>query len=738
MAEPVTRCRLSGIPLLASAVVGWPLRAGVAPVEQTFDVRKDDVSALKRLIGKPVTLTIQSNEKTITVEQLWIREIRPGPNPFIFRVRVADRRWFLEYGIIEKDYNIRRNVGFKRVGDTSQPALSDVVPDAWYEKWSLKDENAAPPAGKWNTIQMLEDVFEQAQETEKRYTGTAPPKVVIASEIRSTERALSVEGLTITDSADSGLARALKYIPEAAFYIDLKGTWKVVSRVSGKEIGLLAALKPALTTGGWAEVVENEASRPKDVEVYFDIETEFRNDYLEIASGGTTTSLGKDRLMKNVFISPDFELTNGVPADRSPIVQGTPVAVDDILAYWGSPPGIGGTALTHDILQKAFVPFIDLFSALLVSGSRDPDNDWAARIATAQRDYRQLYQLNPQMRDRFRSIRARRVGLVDAENGTLGKAVAYTDYFQVGTQRSYHKTLSDGNFEYGVNVTGYPTGTPIRGVASFTGAERPAPATLSIEDEDQGLVRINFQSDPLRLYQVVLPSKLTRADGSALLPSGDLTSQRHSISFDTVLDARQVPKLSSEHKLCFILSGVLAAPNDKRRLYKVKVEPKDVEKMLPPAARAGLKSGKGPTWQVRVSGGQDGARALIRWSDTRAEDIDKLLGILDGEPNLDGIVMNAAPQNDLENQAASLNEVAKAVAARIWARFADHVEGEITGLLKQDAELDGWVDEIVHQVETTGNAGTTARFPDKGVELDVDSILSSSTRAILRREVQPK
>jgi hypothetical protein len=203
-----------------------------------------------------------------------------------------------------------------------------------------------------------------------------------------------------------------------------------------------------------------------------------------------------------------------------------------------------------------------------------------------------------------------------------------------------------------------------------------------------------------------------------------------------VIDANQVPRLSASHKICVILTVAPAAPNDERKLYKVTVKPGDVESILPGAAKRGLGNARGPTWRVRVGAGLPGAMAMIRWVDSRAEDIDKMLGILDGPPNLEGLVMNAEEQSKLGSQGASLNEIARATAARIYARYADHNEGEITSALTPNARLDGWVDEIIHRIETNGIAGTTARFPDKGHEIDFWSLLDSSTRALLRQEVQ--
>lgn len=741
----MTKCSIEGIFLLASGPVEWPLRAGVAPVEMLFDFRKDDLERMNGLKGRPVTLSLQSNDRTVEVKELWVMETRPGPNPFIYRVRLADRRWFLKYGLIEHDYNIRRNIGFKRVGDNEEETLEEVAPDIWFKAWSMKNPDAAPPAGKWDVQSMLEDVFERAQKAEKDHTGKAPPKVRIAPEVKEASGKQGIEGLLIADSADSGLERALKYVAEAAFYIDLDGSWVVFSRVSGKERELVQLVSPGFTTGTIAEVVANDATRPKAVDVHFEILTEVRVDSLEAASGGTVTAIGKDRRLINVITSTDWELTeaDGVPAERSPIVQGTPVPVDDILSYWGPPPGIGGSdansRLTHEMVQKAFSPFLDLFGALGITGEHEPDADWSSRVNALQNDYRQLFQLNPWITNCLRSIRARRVGLVDIENGTLARSPVYTDYFRIGTQRSFHKSLIDGHtMEYGENVDGYPTGAAVRGVNSLTSNDRPAPAHLSVEDEDNGILRVTYQPDHLRLYQVVLPSKLTRVDGRDLLPSGNPSDRNRSIAIDTVIDAGAVVKLSDEHRLMTIFSGVLATPNDENRLYKIRVEPKDVKDILPQAARAGLQDAKGPVWNVRITGGQEGLMAIVRWVDSRAEDFDKLFGAVEGVPNLKGLVLNASDDGKDDKGAASLNEFAKAIAAQIYARFADHVEGEQTGLFSDKAKLDGWVDEISYKIETNGVAGMTVKFPDKGPELDLWSLMSGSSRAILRREAHAK
>ena len=89
------------------------------------------------------------------------------------------------------------------------------------------------------------------------------------------------------------------------------------------------------------------------------------------------------------------------------------------------------------------------------------------------------------------------------------------------------------------------------------------------------------------------------------------------------------------------------------------------------------------------------------------------------------------------NKEASINELALAAAARVYASLVDRIEGSAKFDLNPEIEPDGWIDEIVHSIDNRGRGSTKIASPDRIPELPLASYFDSSTRAVIFREVQP-
>lgn len=733
--------KLGGFELPGSSEIRWTFKEGVQPHEAIIDMIPGHGKALVDS-GRPVALEYTVNGSRMFIENLWALDVIPSPHPHIERVRVADRRWMLAYSHFLRRMNMRRNVGFERVGQNNQVQLNPVVPEVWYWKWSLKRPEAVPPAAKWTVMEAMEDVLQAQGDFEKESMGS-DPGFEIRAEVKKTSRKLSVENFVVDDSGDACFLRALSLVPESGLYVDERGKYIVFSKADGTEGKLIESLGPEVMGGGHARLVQNKMQRPREIEIRVSIEAEVRLDFIELGDGATQRddALADKRQLKNVLVVPDFALT----VDGNPVAQGTYMDLEKLInsSAWANPPN-AGSKLTHRFLERAAIPYLDLWGKLQLLGTRQPDRDWVARVGAINAGWRRLFQIYPVFMDRVLSIKAYRVGLVSPVNGVSGKAAAYCDHSFIGTTRSYFKNLQGNqSLEYAMNVDGYPTGAQVPGDTSPIGAlslgadDVAAPARVSVEDEDQGVIRVDFMADPNHMYEAALPGQLVRADGSPYTPTANAKDPRNgSPTFDAVVNRQQIPKLSSEFKLALILTAVPASPNDERQLYKITVKPKDIKNMLPAAAQAGLGEAKGPPWQVRVGPGHKGAKALVRWIDSRAADIEALFGVNDKEPSLDGLVLNHKEQAQVGNEAVSLTEIARSVAAGIYARFADHYEGEQRGHLNK-LPFGGWVSELSHIVTTKGEGFTHAKMMDQLPEIPFRAFLDSGTRAILDREVQP-
>ena len=137
--------------------------------------------------------------------------------------------------------------------------------------------------------------------------------------------------------------------------------------------------------------------------------------------------------------------------------------------------------------------------------------------------------------------------------------------------------------------------------------------------------------------------------------------------------------------------------------------------------------------EVRVPTSIEAAR--VAWSDDESAvaEIERAFGVRPGVPNLRDLIINY----DSNGRGASLVDVAKAVAARVYARFADRDVGSKTVPLKPAFVPEGWLREVVHSVRTNGHVTTELALRDDVAALNLYSLMDSGTRRQILRTAQP-
>lgn len=736
-------------PLLGQAPIAWQFTEGVQPSTGIFEMPPDYA---KRLVNKsskePVVLEFEANKVVVRVRELWVEGTRPGPHKYISAVMLSDRRRFLKYGAVAGRYNIPREIGVKRVRNNAELTLQAVIPQVWYAAYSLKNPSAYPadPKNKWQYLEMLEDVYGQAMEIEKLHTGTPVPALAVRAEIQALNPNIPIETLTILGQADTGLAQAYGQCPEAGFTVDAAGLYIVYSRVNGAEAATVKALGPEVAHKGHVEVISNRNMRSGKIEVYWPIESEVRFDALEPDDGATQTDVVDQRLMQNIIPTPDFQLpTTG----DSIYVTGSPVPLLTILGLWGTPPGIGGSSLTLATIRKAIPGYIDLLGPLLLAGNADPDHDWGSRLAALRSHFRLTYKLPPRWLDRWVSFKPYRVGIADNFTQQRASSEVWADFYMVGCSRSFFKNRKQGQpLAYITNVRNFlPTDPSVpwsSAAKRLTSRNRVAPFQLSILNPDLGIIHLTSRADMARIYENVGMGRVITSGAPEARdqePSADFARMdKHPVTFDMVESVDQVPTLdnsSPPFQVTVIVTATPASPNNLRQFYKITVEPKDVKEFFPAAAQVWLDDSVGPTYRVMVNPGLEGGRAMIRWHDDRWQDIEKLFGVLEGEPNLEGLVVNrntTTVSKDL--LAPNLDNISRALAARVWARYGDRMQGGMEGHLNAQAVLDGWAASVGHHIDGRGVATTSISLPDALPFFDFVTLLDGATQAILKRQPQ--
>lgn len=719
---------LGGQPILMRGNISWSLREGVQPSTGKFFLAPADAQALVAGGGGPFDLVITPPEgNPVIVTNLWVLNIEPGPNAYISAVTVADRRWFWSYGHIIRRYNMRRNIGIKRILANDEFAVAfDRAPEVQYWKWSLDGNHV------WVPVTMATDLMSRVAEIENEFHGETF-NVVLDELVGSRIRNLPIEELTIDDPGDAAVRRMLTYLPEAGITVDYDGTVVIFARASGREKEIAEALMPEIWEEGHTDLVKNNLIRPKEVHVLFTREVELRFDFIEevLAARATITDepLGELRRMENVLPLPDYQLT----VNGRTLVRDTWITMDDAFRAWGNLPIQGVTrALDHDMVQRAFIPEMGLWTILQLAGQR-PDGqgdlaNWPGRVAAVEAHYRQTFRINRRWMDRMLSLRDYRLATIDPQSGQRGPARAYGDYAVLYTQRSLWRNHAQGKpFDWAINRSAFPTG------GNFDRDAEPSPAVVRVVDHDMGVIQVDYVgTNPLSGdTRTVLPSTVFIDS----MPTSDLRNpQNRPLTWDMIHNAINPPRLSPAFRLAVILTVVPASPNSEQQLHRVVIKPGDIRGLLPPSQTNGLDDAKGPVMEIRI--GADVEVARVQWKDDKSAEIEKIFGLTEGTPDLTGLVLNEGPDTDLA-KGASINQIARARAAAIYASLVDRYEGEMTGYMNGGVRLVGWADEIIHSVDARGVATTRLAFPPDVPQMSLFSFLDSNSRAAILRLVQP-
>jgi hypothetical protein len=680
----------------------------------------------------PVTLIITGNSgQTLTVSNLWI----------------------LNLAHTLRRLNMRRRVGNKLAiaSDQAPVQLNQSVPNFAYWPWSLNK------GAIWQVDDAMRDIMtntvDGVLQKEKQYWGQMA-QMTIDSRLTSGGSGLPLEDFQLDDQGDGAVQRLIKYLPEAEVYVDYDGSVIFFSRTGGDEAAIYNAILPEIPGGGHAALVSNAALRPSKINVKFTPEVEVRFDALENANASASGSSNHDvdttvgptaggikvsyqRTLDNVLPSVDYQLT----VNGNTIPMGTYILMDDSFTAWGPLPVQGVSQnLDHPLIQRAFVPWLDLWSKLNQIGQQPGPNGnsspWVERIAAVQNNYRTTYRLPSAWVNQMLSIRAFRISIIDPQSAMRAPSLAYCDYALVYSQRQQARNAAaGGSFDIAQNRSGYPKNSILDSTVA------PAPAYITVLDQDQGIIHINYRIDFNRMIEMILPSNLKSDNNS--MPTADISNRNRAITFDTLNKAGGYSALSASFKLATVLTCVPASPNNINQLYSIAISPSDVQDLVPQGQNTGLMNAQGPEMDVHC--GLDTARVM--WLDSRSADIEAIFGIQNGvasstplTPNLKGLVING--EDGSLSTGASLTNLAKAEAAKVYAALADHYEGTVTGGMNPNVHLNGMLTDITHKLDENGVTTTQLTMPSTAErmtkQIDVFRFLNSTSRAVILRLVQPQ
>lgn len=715
--------------MLAANEVGWPSYPGVSPVTRVFQVTPRGLRNLLRTVGKPVTLHVDDDR----FENLYVIRRAPGPNPRVEAVVLADRRVFWPFKHVKMSINQRRRNGYRRRGSWQEELQQDVV-----AKLQWKENTLFAPDTPWRATTLLTRVIK-----------TVDPEARLRIDSEGELNPVPIEALELDDPGDGAIQQVLGRVPGAEITVDPDGTVRLFNRLNSKDQFLVGVgglwpeeqgtTGPEIDGGGHIVKVVEHGLRPEFVRVWFTIEAEIRMDYVDDDLGGEAEvdATGRrdgpfhprlPRVIENVIQVPDFRLAaaDGLP-DMS---QGNFVNFGRYLQRLRAEGGVGAK-LTEKLVRRAAITKLGLWKFLNIAGARDLNNadvSWAARFGAIRSDFRSLFRILPEWVDRFDSVRAHLVANNDLLSGQRAPALALGDIcvaFNLrGTAFNLKKGLVD---QWATNIPGYPG----KNVA-IASNKVSHPGRIQFTDAEQGVLRLRYNPDPYGKHEEVYPSFITG------IPSrgSPFNANRQPLSFDLYKKNGVVAELSENMQVAFLFTAtpVVTEPN---QMYYVDIRAEQVAKMLPEAIREGLgRTVKGLRKDVRIPAAVETAR--IAWKEDQASVIESIFGVGNPPPepaDYRNLLINGDGPSD-QFTGASLQSLAEAAAAAVYARTPARVYGAKTIPMNLGLKVDGHIAEIDHALNPNGAKLSRITIAEDVTALDMFAFMDAGTRQVVLKQIQ--
>ena len=489
---------------------------------------------------------------------------------------------------------------------------------------------------------------------------------------------------------------------------------------------------------GFVKPGNNAMVRPRFVEVLFDRRCELRFDFLEddfVPSSSPALEPG-DRYLENVLPSPDFL----IEVDGRKYSQGNFFTIDRAVRAWVKPTGtlvsFGNSSDNYVGIRRAFVPYVDLFAALAVTGSlnaNDLQSEWFARAAALKTHYRQTFRIPKDWLDAIKDLRAELISTIDPVFGQFSPARVWADHSYTRSLKTLFHADRDKDFPMVVNVDGYPG----RDVDLAT--KKPSPAKVTLLDKDQGVFNVSYQIDPYSKQEIIFPSKMDNVPNMGALDRILTAFSSDSVIADSPDDlTMQPPELAAQHKMALLCSAVPLTPNSTDALHKITLSLNSLKflKIVPDHVLTAENSDAiGPTMQIRIS--PTIAEALIRWVDGKEKIIERCFGKGGTPPTAAELRSNDLLLNEdtaTSNGAAGVFDIALAAAASVYTRFANGIQGGMTGRMFGSAEPVGRITSIAHLLDEKGRANTRYTIVPEVNLPDILAFADERTRKYILRQ----
>ena len=708
------RAHLDGQELDVDTGVGWSLVSGTGAHTRVLTMPTPEANALlAQATPLGSTLTLDASDDGYgkqVVSMLTILGTAPTNLRGLSAISLADHRWIWGRKHAKHSFNVRRRTGtIRRLkgGDLVPLAAQAQVPDVAYAPWSLNLSTGQP----WTATEVLTDLLDQLGD------------YGIVYELRNLDsvNTVDVEDLEVDDSLSSSIARALGYFGNrVGIYVDWDGKVIVYDRLDGgEEAALDTDTRPPMILTGLPAKQDRSKERPTSVRVLFDTLVELRADFTETEAASNPDEDDRSHArLENVSHSPsDLDFAGG-DFYRGQLLRISVLLTAYAKASNGTKPYPGLPDMSRALLRLRWL------DGAMNNGwmdPADPTHIWLRRWLQLRGDYRTRLRFTKFWRDRIRGYFPVQLAVQDPEDGSQSAAAAvYADYATQELARYWNSVKRSANTSQHVgvrNIPGNPAGL-FRLVGTKIGALTQSSAVVAIEDQDLGVIRIQFREEVQEGLEKVFPSAVEN-------PYTNDTSLKNApiLSSDC--------NLTKDHQVSVVLAVQPAVPNNAKQLYAVEIDD--------PTA-----TGQGPVIEVRVYPTVLAAR--FGWPNVAGGDGGTVVAGAAG-----GAINEASAWRSFDDGAQAVEQgygpplnldqlraLARAQADAVYAFYADHVEGGLTTVLSANEQLRGTLNSVSCEIAGSGPTGGALLVLDSAPEpprIDAVALLPRAVRRVILRQV---
>jgi len=725
----------------------WTQTLGVQAPSITWLFSVQD--AAKILAGPretSITMTDASG-KTKTIQRVYVVGEEATNDALIRGVIFTDVRFYLPFGQVRSNSNLKAQSGtFRQLQNDLQPQAAQ---PPTIQNWTFVPSSLKKEQTPWNAFEIAQDVLQQA------CTGHDFPPITLR--FLANQRTSFIPNDVFVDAmGHMAIAQALGALGGLDIRVADDGAIELVNAFLGAEKSTVDPIVSAysLEWKGLLRWISMANRAPTAGLVRLTRRVEVRADSWEGPPGptgnastvGDDVTWGTDNTPTMINVIPVTDQSIPYPSKTDPSVQNTLVPTSAFLQAIASlndaPPGTpqAWTPISRKLLlqgpggvRSASPLLSEMLEGTYVSdhGTGVGANaSWALRCQALRNYFRTLYKLNPIFARQCLpgSIKAERVGLLDAATGTYQTATVYADHVQ--RPRGPGFSTDDA---FGWIVNSVPPNNPNTQVfpsGQKTYAENPGPYNVSPFPISQATVA-PFQTQVYDatngvFYFSGMAQDMTKVKHAAdvhmglvwNLPSNAIGELYHGTTFAFWSQAQKL----LTHRVALIFSAIPAGPNGPKALHPFKVTVAQALDRL--GAPANAVTPRAPTKEFHPMPAS--ALARFAWDDTQRSD---LLSCFQTTGPLKGDPTRLVPVNQTE-----LADFAVSVFACYMNTMLDHYEGDMTIGFSPTVMPVGSLQQVQHTFTADG-CFTTLRARGVVPPPTVEGLMSQASRNLLFRNI---